>query len=160
MIEFQLIRELTRECFRDHPVWAQYYEPGDIDTLEELGYERQIVTDMIKAVGWSDNYWFPIPADSPVGRFMFEVRRTSFESLSGDNFEGYVFNDGYSIGLFGHTDYWVINENLLKSYEADKASINQDIGVTTGFELLPLQYTDSAGEKHSFPNSLTSSKKT
>lgn len=149
---FKLIREFNRETFKESAAWGQYYEPGDIDTLAECGYDRQLVHDAIKGIDWSDDYWFPIPESADAGLFQFEKRQAQFHTASGRILDGFVCNEGHAIGLFGLTDYWMINQNLMSMFEDKKSLIIQDLELRLDEDLLPLHYCiEALGSAKIFP---------
>ena len=98
-MKFKLLKytDLTRKSFKESLTWAQYYEPDDIDTLEELGFDRTNVSSELERVNWSDEYWFPVPEETKIGEFMFEYRKAIFQTSTGKALEGYVVNSGHCI---------------------------------------------------------------
>jgi len=127
--------------------------PGDIDTLAGCGYDRQEVHNAIEAVNWSDDYWFPIPDSVDAGLFQFEHRRASFKTPSGRTIDGYVCNEGHAVGLFGSRGHWVINQNLMETFDDEIAQILEDLGLKSDENLLPLNYDLHAlGGKKVFPD--------
>lgn len=154
-MHFKLIREVDRAALEESAAWGQYYEPEDIDTLAECGYDREMVHDAIKAVDWSDDYWFPIPDSAKAGLFQFEHRRAQFRTPSGHTLDGYVCNEGHAIGLFGSDDYWIINQNLMEMFEDKRSQILKDLGLKADEDLLPLHYEIRAlGAAKTFPTKL------
>jgi len=140
-MEFELVKysDLNRDRFVEHSTWAQYYEPDDIETLSSLGYSKEHVKLMIEFVGWSDDYWFPIPDETEVGLFQFEHRRANLKTPSGKVFDGYVINNGHSVCLFGKSQEWVINLNLLDLLQDEICDLRIDLGMDKDEELLPLE---------------------
>jgi len=59
--------------FNRYSIWAQYYEPEDIETLVKLGFAKKLVTEKYEGVGYPDEYWFPIPDDTTVDIYKFDV---------------------------------------------------------------------------------------
>ena len=154
-MNFRLIRDIDRDALEESAAWGQYYEPGDIDTLAQCGYDHQVVHDAIKAVDWSDDYWFPIPDSADAGLFQFEHRRAQFRTPDGHMLDGYVCNEGHAIGLFGSGDYWIINQNLMDMFEDERERILEDLGLNPDEDLLPLYYEVHAlGGARTFPTKL------
>lgn len=152
-MHFKLIQDVDRTAFEKNPAWGQYYEPGDIDMLAACGYDREEVYQAIKAVNWSDDYWFPIPESADAGLFQFERRHASFRTPGGRIIEGYVVNEGHAIGLFGSSYHWIINANLMEMFEDEKLRILEDLGFQIDEKLLPLHYEIRAlGGEKVFPN--------
>lgn len=140
-MKFELIKytDLNRKYFEKSLTWAQYYEPDDIDTLEELGFNRKVVTTELDNIGWSDEYWFAVPEETKIGSFMFEHRKANFITKSGIHLSGYVVNSGHCVCLFGAESEWDININLLDLLEEEIDDIKADLGLAESEELLPLK---------------------
>ena len=140
-MKFELIKytDLNRKHFEESLTWAQYYEPDDIDTLEELGFDRKVVSEELEKVGWSDEYWFAVPEGTKIGSFMFERRKANFKTKSGKQLDGYVVNSGHCVCLFGAEKEWNININLLDLLEEEISDLRIDIGLQKSEKLLPLE---------------------
>ncbi|MFK8012150.1 MAG: hypothetical protein AB8B80_08935 [Marinicellaceae bacterium] len=140
-MKFTLIKytDLNRKNFEESLTWAQYYEPDDIDTLEELGFDRKVVTTELEKVGWSDEYWFAVPEETEDGSFMYEHRKANIITKSGKQLSGYVVNSGHCVCLFGAEKEWSININLLDLLEEEICDLKADVGLTESEELLPLK---------------------
>ncbi|WP_213609391.1 hypothetical protein [Pseudoalteromonas sp.] len=140
-MKFELIKytDLNRKYFEESLTWAQYYEPEDIDTLEELGFDRKVVSAELEKIGWSDEYWFAVPEDTKIGSFMFEHRKADFITKSGKHLSGYVVNSGHCVCIFGAEREWDININLLDLLEEEIGELKDDVGLAKSEELLPLE---------------------
>ena len=140
-MKFELIRykDLNRTSFDESRTWAQYYEPADIETLSELGFDKTEVSAAIAKVGWSDDYWFAVPDETKIGSFMFEHRKASFTTKSGKKLNGYVVNSGHCICLFGTTEEWSININLLDLLDEEVDDLKADVGLSERDTVLPLE---------------------
>lgn len=140
-MKFELIKfdQLNQDCFDKFSTWAQYYEPDDIETLQSLGFDKSEVSRELEAVGYSDDYWFPIPNETSVGSFQFEHRKATFRTTGGIKLDGYVVNSGHAIGLFGANEEWVLNSNLLDTLEEEINDLKSDLGLNKNNELLPLK---------------------
>lgn len=155
-MDFRLLatRELGLSVYRQHSAWAQYYEPGDIERLEKVGYVAREVRRMIEATNWSDDFWFPIPENSQPGTFQFERRCAHIELRNGVTVEGYVENEGHSICLFGETKEWVINANLLELHEEELPALRLDLGLDLCAAILPAHVeVHCMGWSFAFPQS-------
>ncbi|MCJ8313104.1 MAG: hypothetical protein HRU38_21845 [Saccharospirillaceae bacterium] len=133
------VSEINRYVFDKSLTWAQYYEPSDIDTLVNLGYDRTDVTSQLKIIGWSDEYWFPVPNTTDIGSFMFEYRKAKFKTLSGKVLDGFLINSGHAITLFGNKKDWSVNVNLLNLLKKNIAEVKDDLGLNVKENLLPLE---------------------
>lgn len=151
-MDFKLVKDVDAHTLDEWPAWAQFYERRDIDTLANHGCDREAVQVALEAVGWSDDYWFPIPEGAPLGAFEFEHRKALFRTPDGVEISGYVYNSGHSIGLFGRSDIWVINEDFLDLYEDERPAILEDLEIGVGVDLLPLEFEmEELGGKRVFP---------
>ena len=140
-MKFDLVKytALSRENFKQASTWAQYYQPEDIETLVQLGYERNEVTKTLEAVGWSDEYWFVVPDKADIGSFMFEYRKARFTTPADKKISGFVVDSGHCICLFGSKSEWVININLLDMLNEEINEIMEDIGLQPNDALLSLK---------------------
>jgi hypothetical protein len=138
---FELIRhrDLTAQSLRRHPAWAQYYEPGDVESLAALGYDREEVRAGLEACGWSDDFWFPIPSGTPWETFQFEVRLAHFSGAFEGQRCGYIVEGKHSIGLFGRSNEWIVNLNLLDVLEDELPELREDLDLAPDSPLLPLE---------------------
>ena len=141
MMQFDLVKfsELNKTHFEKASTWAQYYEPEDINALEEMGFNGLHVTQALENVGWSDDYWFAVPDNTPIGTFSFEYRKAQFKTKSGMTLNGYVVNSGHCICLYGAKQEWDININLLDLLEDEEYELKADLGLSVDDDLLPLK---------------------
>lgn len=139
-MEFELVasKDLTLELFQKHGVWAQYNNSEDIDSLELLGHDREMVEFMIKSVGWSDDFWFPIPNSVKPCIFQFEMRFAQFITPRGTRLWGAVYNRGHAIYLFGKSRGWGINKLMPEMFKHKQSKLKKDIGISSEEEILPL----------------------
>ena len=59
---------------QEHPIWAEYYEPEDIKTIEEWGIEKKFLIQEFEKIGYSDEYLFPVldSEDTDCFKFTYE----------------------------------------------------------------------------------------
>lgn len=140
-MKFELIKfdQLNKDSFAKFSTWAQYYEPDDIETLQKLGFDKSEVSRTLEAVGYSDDYCFPIPNKTSIGSFQFEHRKAIFRTSDDINLNGYVVNSGYAIDLFGAKEEWILNINILETLEEKINGLKLDLGLNKNNELLPLK---------------------
>ena len=140
-MKFKLIKysEFNRKHFEESLTWAQYYEPNDIDTLQGLGVDRHEVSRELERVGWSDDYWFPVPDKTQIGSFMFEFRKANFTANCGRQLNGYMVDSGHCICLFGTNKEWTININLLDHLEEEIGILKADVGLSDNEKLFPIE---------------------
>ena len=139
-MKFKLVKseEITQQLLDEHSAWAQYYDPDDVESLVELEYDRSNVVKQLENVGWSDNYWFPIPHGTKIGIFQFEIRKAEFSTRNGKSLVGYYCDHGHAIGLYGKSQEWLVNLNLLDSHTKELPALLQDLGLNEN-TLLPLE---------------------
>lgn len=114
---------LDERDFIEHPAWATYYEPDDVESLIELGFDAGEVRDAIAATGYSDQYSFALPAkasDVPFQYLYLSVRATT---AGGRELVGFV--TGACLGLFLKGKQFRFNRNLadLSAVEASKLAV-------------------------------------
>ncbi|PCJ99121.1 MAG: hypothetical protein COA45_06680 [Zetaproteobacteria bacterium] len=153
-MKFKLVKrtDFNREKFKESLTWAQYEEPTDIDMLAELGFDREDVTAELEKVGWSDEYFFPVPEETRFSTFVCEYRKAVFKMSSGKMLDGYVVNSGHCIYLFGTHQEWGINMHHLDMLEEEIKELKIDVGIQQNECLLPLKgYIDFKKAEFSFP---------
>lgn len=104
----KLNHEFSEQDFIDSPVWATYYEPDEIETLVELGFDRKDVEQLMPLSRNNDEYSFPLPpqaAEAPFNYLYLGVRATT---RGGNRLIGYftgscfgVFHNGKSYQFNG-----------------------------------------------------------
>jgi hypothetical protein len=139
-MNFRLVKdeEITLDLLEEHPAWGQYYEPNDVATLVECNFSQDEVSTMLERVGWSDEYWFPIPLGTEMGKFQFEVRKAEIISQKKYSLSGYLFNDGHSIGIYGKKEEWIVNLSLLDLHQDELPALLNDLDIKES-ALLPLE---------------------
>lgn len=91
-MNFELLheRELSLERFTTHPLWAQYHEPADIQTIVGWGVPQAQVEEALQSVGWSDSYFFRVLRASDISKFYHFRAAASFCLASGYGCDGFV----------------------------------------------------------------------
>jgi hypothetical protein len=127
--KFVNLSELSASLFEEHPIWASYYEPDDIDAITNWGINRNEVVEKLEKIGYSDDYIFPMLSIDNEYPFKFEYYKASFELPSGEMLSGYmVGTKARAIGIFTDKEHYVLNINLKKSALDDEKNILKDIG--------------------------------
>jgi hypothetical protein len=140
-VNFQLRpkSEVTRELLDEYPVWAEYYEPSDVDSICEWGVPRDLVVGMLEKVGWSDEFIFPVLRFTDSARFQFFYALASFRTPSGCELVGYAFNEGpTSIGVFFDGHHLVLNQCAPEISEEDESILKSAIRHSS---IYPLEFT-------------------
>ena len=104
--------EMSAALMAQHPLWAQYHEPDDIEVIASWGISRATVESALESVGWSDSYIFPVLQSTDVSRFYFFYAAATFRAADGTHFAGFVSD-------FVPTSLWVFHngERLLLSLD-------------------------------------------
>lgn len=55
-----IVKQLSREQFDAHPIWAKYDAPDDIETIATWGEKGAQIAREIEATGFSDDHYFPV----------------------------------------------------------------------------------------------------
>lgn len=116
MTRFTLIHNhtLTSHHFEEHPAWADYSEPDDIETIVSWGIEKAEIVKQLEMVNYSDEYVFPVLHTDPLPNFRFLYLRAEFTSAEGTRFTGYVLGQHpYCVGLFFGNEVFTFNSGLL-----------------------------------------------
>ena len=127
-MEFHLRRksEVSKELLDEYPVWAEYYEPGDVDSICAWGIARDVVVAMLEAVDWSDEFMFPVLRLSDAARFQFFYASAQFRTADGRVFAGYAFNEGpTSIGIFHDGEPIILNQCNPSISEEEETRLKQ-----------------------------------
>ncbi len=126
---------LNENDFIEHPAWATYYEPDDIETLIELGFDADEVRGAIAATGYSDSYSFALPAkasDAPFHYLYLSIRATT---VGGRKLVGYVANA--CLGLFLNGETFQFNPRLADLSEGNATRLAVALGDENVF---PIQF--------------------
>jgi len=126
---------LNENDFIEHPAWATYYEPDDIETLIELGFDATEVRTAIAAKGYSDSYSFALPAkasDAPFHYLYLSIRATT---VGGRKLVGYVTSA--CLGLFLNGESFEFNPRLADLSEANATRLAVALGDENVF---PIQF--------------------
>ncbi len=75
--------EINPRDIEAHPVWATFYEPEEMVLLEQLGFDRQEVEQLLSSVGYSDEYAFPLPASAAALGFKHQMLSAKATTPSG-----------------------------------------------------------------------------
>jgi hypothetical protein len=55
-----IVNQLSREDYERYPVWANYEEPGDFESILTWGEKGAQIVREIQAAGYSDAYYYPV----------------------------------------------------------------------------------------------------
>lgn len=143
------IGKLTASDFEQSPIWAGYYEPGDVEAIVGLGIPEPIVLAALDAVDWQDDHYFPLPMEAQDSHWvrgkMFSVTATT---ASGSKLAGWVWEGTHSlVNLFLDGDQYVLTADTPN--ECDRLAARLDEKT-----LFPLTVENSVtGEHWVYPGS-------
>jgi len=126
-MQFKIIKEseLAPKMFEFHPVWAEYYEPDDLEDIISWGYDRESVkSDLFSKHDGSDHAYYTVPIERfPPNNIRFFTLANLF-TKSGIKLKGTVMNSGQlvieiflddnrSIALSCYPDLYDLNKHEL-----------------------------------------------
>ncbi len=96
-MEFRIItaRELTPAMFELHPIWAEYYEPEEIDDIVSWGYDKEKTTQEMFSKFYNQEhpyYTVPIEQFPPIVNQFFT--KADLVTKNGTNLRGAVMDHG------------------------------------------------------------------
>lgn len=115
----KLNHEFCEQDFIDFPVWVTYYEPDDIDSLVEFGYDRQEVELLVAKIKNNDEYSFPLPYQAATAPFHYLYLSIEAITRGGNKLVGYV--TGPCLGVF-HCDKQYTFNTALRNWALQTAS--------------------------------------
>jgi hypothetical protein len=101
---------LGEKDFIEHPVWATYYEPDDIETLESLGFDAGQVQAALEPLNLSDDYSFPLPVEAAGSPFHYLFLSVRAQTKGGNQLVGYI--TGACLAVFFQGNCYHFNPNL------------------------------------------------
>ena len=117
---------LDEQDFVDYPMWATYYEPDDIATLGELGFDREEVRKAIEGTGYSDEYSFPLPAEAGDAPFHYVYLSVRATTQGGNQLVGFL--TGACLGLFHAGVQYRFNPHLREGSSSSAATLSRALG--------------------------------
>jgi hypothetical protein len=136
--------ELLPKRFEEHPVWASYYEPEDMDCIVSWGIERELVERLLKEVMIAhpgDDYFFPVLGGKRLMSFMFLHIKADFVTADGTQLNGWVGGaDPHCIGIFLGEREFLFNHNMPKEAEREISIIRRISGLPLK-RFFPLHYS-------------------
>jgi hypothetical protein len=106
----KLNHQFVEQDFIDAAVWATYYEPDDIDTLVELGFDRQAVERVVLQTKNNDEHSFPLPVEAAASPFHYLYLGVRATTKSGIGLVGYLA--GSCFGVFHAGKHYQFNASL------------------------------------------------
>lgn len=100
----------SEQDFIESPVWVTYYEPDEIETLVELGFDRKEVEQLMPLSIDNDEYSFPIPALAAEAPFNYLYRGVRATTKGGNTLIGYF--TGPCFGVFHNGKLYQFNGAL------------------------------------------------
>ena len=95
--------EFSEQDFVESPVWATYYEPDEIETLVELGFDRKDVEQLMPLSRDSDEYSFPLPSQAAEAPFKYLYLGVRATTRGGNRLIGYFTGPCFGVFYKGKT---------------------------------------------------------
>ena len=138
----RLNHKFVEQDFIDHSVWATYYEPDEIDSLVELGFDLTEVANVLLKSRGNDEYSFPLPAEAAASPFQYLYLGARLTTKGGTELVGYSI--GPCLGVFHAGEHYCFNRAL------PEQSVGAAIALATAVgeeEVFPMQiYVVATGE--------------
>jgi len=132
-----IAKQIALAQMEQFPIWASWQEPADGEGVLSWGEEGAELFRELEAVGFSDNYYFPILKydtyeDWRIGRF--QHFKAQIIAADGSEFSGYVGDEfAYFAGVFFNDEAFNFNVGLLDWGEKTLAKLR----IATGKPLSP-----------------------
>jgi len=146
--ELRLGHELRQDDFTPDSVWVDYCAPDDLEPLSDLGFDMADVDAKLRAVKYSDDYCFRVPAHA-WREFGYQRTTARVSTPGGHTLVGY--DTGPAVGLFvsGRDRPFIFNINMPKECLAQGEQVAAMLGEASIF---PLKVeVHASGEVHEFP---------
>jgi len=131
--------DLNPKDFIKHNIWVQYYSAGEIDFIEEEGYNRKEVESKLEKVDWSDEYWFKSFPYKEVTPYMFTRYYAQFELPNKKIIDGYIEFTEYSgvqnYSLYVDGEFIGLNVHHSEMNEEDEVELKHKLNLD---ELYPM----------------------
>lgn len=137
MLPFRLkpLASLTESDFIESSVWACYYEPDDIEAIAEFGFDRDEVLRAIQAIGYSDDYAFPLPPEAANAHLNYVYCSIRAETRGGSRLVGFV--TGPCVAVFFQGKRYSFNSALRDLSLVTARELAAELGEQVVF---PIQY--------------------
>lgn len=81
--------EISESDLKQHSVWFTFYEPDELELLEELGIDVVEFQKELDTVEPIDEYWFPLPEEAVSMPFKYLYLSSNVRTSSGTELMGY-----------------------------------------------------------------------
>jgi hypothetical protein len=129
----KLNHQFVEQDFIDAAVWATYYEPDDIDTLVELGFDRQDVERVVLHTKNNDEHSFPLPAEAAASPFHYLYLSVCATTKGGTGLVGYL--TGACFGVFYAGKHYQFNASLREHSARASAELAKALGEEVAFPM-------------------------
>jgi hypothetical protein len=136
-----LMSQLGRAHFEEWPVWSEYYEPDELEDIEDWGIDSGVFLAELRALNLGNEHAaYPALRFDPLPERMRLYIKVQFTTRRGDKLDGYVVNeDAYAGAIFlGEEEFGfnVMLHDFARQMLNDLASHLR----TNPTELLPLTF--------------------
>ena len=140
---FKLVHrhDLSRKHYEEHPAWADYSEPDDIEEIVSWGIPRDEISNCLQQCTRTDaEYFFQVLRTDPLPSFRFLHLRASIIAADGTGFSGYVVGEHpYCVALFFGEHEFGFNVSLPDFAELELARLRRIAGLPLS-PFFPLRY--------------------
>jgi len=122
--------------FKQHPVWAEYYEDEDENRMVEDGFDREEVQSELKRIEYSDSYLIPyvnFEKPSPYEFTLYKARATVNGTIEVFATLFVMENTVNSVTIYVNEEQFVIN--LTDSDFSDEKELCIALGVKSIYPL-------------------------
>jgi hypothetical protein len=81
--------DISEEDLKTHSVWFTFYEPDELELLEELGLDVDAFNRELEQVDNIDEYWYPLPDAAISMPFKYIYASSSVATPKGTKLVGY-----------------------------------------------------------------------
>ena len=86
---FKKAEDISEKDLNDYSVWAAFYEPDELELLDDLGIDVDIFKKEFEAVRNIDDYWYPVPEAAILMPFKYLYLSSSIKTSNGTELVGY-----------------------------------------------------------------------
>jgi len=114
-------------------VWAEFYEPEELELLEALGFDPAQVQATLASVNFSDEYSFALPDEAVPMPFKYLRLSARIATAGGHSLVGYRTSPCLAIVHEGRT--YCVNRGLRASALEDASALSRVLGEGSIFPL-------------------------
>jgi hypothetical protein len=125
--------ELSETDLVENLAWASYYEPDEIELLDQLGLDSGKLLEALKSVQYSDDFVFAIPPEGATLPFKYIYLSAKVTTCGGNELVGYRTRNSLAVL---HKGRWYQFNKAVLSLSIEQAShLRSALGVKEVFPL-------------------------